>query len=165
MTTETEGAPSPGYHLWKAALRWKAAVKAALEPTGLTPTQFFALGAVGWATKGGGAAPSQRKVAQFAGLDLMTASQVLRALEGAKLVRREDDPADARSWCVSLTGDGRQALKKSAALVRAADEAFFGRLGARRETTVAALALLNTGATETDDDESPTRTAKARRKS
>lgn len=158
----TESTPSPGYHLWKAALRWKAAVKAALDPVGLTPTQFFVLGAVGWATKGGGAAPSQRKVAQFAGLDMMTASQVIRALEGAGLLRREDDPSDARSWCVSLTDGGRQALKKSAAVVRAADEAFFGRLGARRGATVEALALLNTG---DDDAEPPTRRSPARRKS
>lgn len=158
----TETAPSPGYHLWKAALRWKAAVKAALEPTGLTPTQFFVLGAVGWATKGGGAAPSQRRVAQSAGLDMMTASQVIRALEATGVLAREDDPADARSWCVSLTDEGRQALKKSAALVRAADEAFFGRLGAKRGATVEALALLNTG---DDDAESPARRFPARRKS
>src|ERR1041384_3291432 len=81
---------SPGYHLWQAALRWKNAVKTSLEKHDLTPTQFFVLGAAGWLTKTQPVPPRQKDVAEMAGIDLMTTSQVVRALEKAGLLARHD---------------------------------------------------------------------------
>lgn len=115
---------SPGYRLWTAAARWKAEVRDALTPHGLTPTQFFVLGAAGWLSRA--QAPNQREVAEFAGLDLMTTSQVVRALEKAKLLAREEDANDSRSWRLSPTTHGRHVLKAAALAVRGADERFFG---------------------------------------
>ncbi len=129
--TETGGPlASPGWHLWQAALRWKNAVRTALAPHGLTPTQFFVLGAAGWMERTAGA-PRQKDVAALAGLDLMTTSQVVRALDKAGLLARHDDPDDARSWRLSPTPAGRAVLKKAAAAVRAADAAFFAKIPAR----------------------------------
>ena len=44
---------SPGFHLWHASLRWTQEVARALRALGLTHTQFFLLGAVGWLTNKG----------------------------------------------------------------------------------------------------------------
>jgi DNA-binding MarR family transcriptional regulator len=123
MRDKTGPFASPGFHLWQAALRWKAAVKIALEPHDLTPTQFFVLGAAGFLSRS--APPKQKDVAALAGLDLMTTSQVARALEADGLLARADDPHDSRSWLVTPTEKGRALLKSAAAAVRAADAAFF----------------------------------------
>jgi DNA-binding MarR family transcriptional regulator len=117
---------SPGYHLWKAALRWKAAVRDALAPHGLTATQFFVLGAAGWLSRDDRAPPKQRDVAELAGVDLMTASQVVRVLEQSGVLARVPDPDDARSWRVLPTANGRELLRAAAARVRATDRSFFG---------------------------------------
>ena len=82
---------SPGFHLWHASLKWTQEVAAALKPLGLTHTQFFLLGAVGWLSKSQGHAPKQREVAEFAQLDKVMTSQVTRSLEGDGLIEREDD--------------------------------------------------------------------------
>lgn len=115
---------SPGYRLWTAAARWKSEVRDALVPHSLTPTQFFVLGAAGWLSRT--EVPNQRQLAEFAGLDLMTTSQVVRTLEKAKLLTRHEDPHDSRSWRLSPTAQGRSVLKAAALAVRAADERFFG---------------------------------------
>ena len=116
---------SPGHQLWKAALRWKAAVRDALAPHGLTATQFFVLGAAGWLSQGDRPPPRQRDVAELAGVDLMTASQVVRVLEAAGVLARVIDPDDARSWRVAPTPHGRELVRAAAARVRATDRAFF----------------------------------------
>lgn len=130
---------SPGFHLWHASLAWKSAVAKALEPHGLTPTQFFLLGAVGWHLKTRGEPPTQALAARAAGLDPMTTSQVLRALEKARLIERRDDPSDARSWRLELPPEGRARLVAAAAAVREADLAVFGPPGSEREALVAAV--------------------------
>lgn len=127
---------SPGYHLWKAALRWKAAVKDALAPHGLTATQFFVLGAAGWLSQGDRTPPKQRDVAELAGVDLMTASQVVRVLVDAGVLARVPDPDDARSWRVAPTERGRELVRAAAARVRATDRVFFGADDALARTLV-----------------------------
>lgn len=119
---------SPGFHLMHAALRWKAAAQSALEDTGLTATQFFVLGAVGWLTKTKGP-PTQREAADLAATDAMTLSQVVRALEGRGLVERLPDAADARVFRLRLTSEGEKAVKAASALVRSVDAAFFRDVG------------------------------------
>src|SRR5205085_11516571 len=116
---------SPGFHLMHAALRWKAATQSALEDTGLTATQFFVLGAVGWLTKTQGP-PTQREAAELAATDAMTLSQVVRALETRGLVERQPDATDARVYRLRLTAEGEKVTKASAAIVRSVDATFFG---------------------------------------
>ena len=117
---------SPGYHLWHASLRWTQEVARALQPLGLTHTQFFLLGAVGWLTKSSGEAPKQREVAEFAKLDKVMTSQVTRALEADGFIAREDDPSDSRAWRLSLTAKGKKAVQDAAALVLGVDAEVFG---------------------------------------
>lgn len=130
---------SPGFHLWHASLRWTQEIAQALQPLGLTHTQFFLLGAVGWLTKANGAAPKQREVAEFAKLDKVMTSQVTRALESDGLLLRKDDPIDSRAWRLELTAKGRQQLTEAVALVRGVDVRFFGKDAERLRDLLAGL--------------------------
>lgn len=130
---------SPGFHLWHASLRWTQEIARALKPLGLTHTQFFMLGAVGWLSKQNGAAPKQREVAEFASLDKVMTSQVLRALEGDGLLERKDDPEDSRAWLLSLTPKGRKLVVEAAAKVRQVDVEFFGKDAAKLREMLAVL--------------------------
>ena len=130
---------SPGFHLWHASLRWTQEVARALQPVGLTHTQFFLLGAVGWLTKSRGEAPKQREVADFAKLDKMTTSQVTRALESHGLLAREDDPADSRAWRLTLTAKGKKRLTEAVARVREVDARFFGADAAKLREALSKL--------------------------
>lgn len=130
---------SPGFHLWHASLRWTQEVARALQPLGLTHTQFFLLGAVGWLTKANGSAPKQREVAELAKLDKVMISQVTRALEAGGLLARRDDPADSRAWRLELTARGRKQLTDAVALVRGVDARFFGKDAERLRDALAAL--------------------------
>jgi DNA-binding MarR family transcriptional regulator len=117
---------SPGFHLWNASLRWTQEVARALQPLGLTHTQFFLLGAVSWLTKTHGAAPKQRAVAEFAKLDKVMTSQVTRSLEAEGLLTRDDDPQDSRAWLISVTPKGKKMFTEAVVRVREVDQRFFG---------------------------------------
>lgn len=116
---------SPGLLLWRVTLSWQRRVAAALKPLGLTHVQFVLLTSVWWLTHEGDEQPSQRRVAEFAGTDVMMTSQVLRTLEGKGLVGRHSDPADARSKVISVTVRGRDLARQAVHDVEAADEEFF----------------------------------------
>ena len=119
-------ADSPGFLLWHATLGWQRGLVAALKPLGLTHVQFVLLACVWWLNDaGGGASPSQRRVADQAGTDPMMASQVLRALEARGLVTRFTDPADARVRRLDVTPQGSKLAREAIRLVEAADETFF----------------------------------------
>ena len=140
----TGPAASPGFHLWHAALAWKAEITRALEPLQLTATQFFVLGAIAWLGKSG-APPKQREVAELSGSDAMTVSQVVRSLERAGLVKRTDDPDDSRSWRLAATAAGARTVKDAAARVRTVDDKMFARAELDRATLVGALQRLGHG--------------------
>ncbi len=134
---------SPGFHLWHAAMAWRAAVTEALGGK-LTATQFFVLGAINWLNKSG-EPPTQAAVSAFCGVDPMTVSQVVRALVSSKLLVREDDPNDTRSWRLKATAAGAELVSASAGRVREVDRRFFAGLDPR---TLAELEHLNHNAKE-----------------
>ena len=115
---------SPGFLLWHATLRWQRAMRAALAPHGLTHVQFVLLAAAWWLGEHE-APPSQRRLAEQAGTDVMMTSQVVRALEREGLVERPRDPHDARALRVSVTVAGRERVQAALAGVEAADAEFF----------------------------------------
>lgn len=128
---------SPGFHLWHAALAWRAAVQEALGER-LTATQFFVLGSIVFL--GRSEAPTQAAVARASGTDPMTTSQVVRALEARGLVARRDDPEDSRSWRLEATATGRALLRECGVLVREVDRRFFARVS---RTTMSDLEALH----------------------
>jgi DNA-binding MarR family transcriptional regulator len=95
----------PGFLLWHATLRWQREVAEALRPLELTHVQFVLLAGTAWLTAHGGP-PSQRELADHAGTDPMMTSQVARALERRGLVRRREDPRDARIRRLECTAEG-----------------------------------------------------------
>jgi DNA-binding MarR family transcriptional regulator len=125
MTKRSGPLASPGYHLWTASLRWTSAIAEELAPLDLTHTQFFVIGTLRWLTKTEGRAPKVREVADFASLDRMMTSQVVRALEERELITRKDDPDDSRAWRLFLTRKGETLFQQAIERVRAVDERFF----------------------------------------
>lgn len=127
--TEAAAAPagplaSPGYWLHHAALAWRRELGARLRDLDLTPTQFDVLGSLSWQSRGGDV--TQQMVADFAGIDRMMASKVVRTLEQRGYLERRAHAGDARALILTLTGEGRRVAAESTAHARAFDAALFG---------------------------------------
>ncbi|MER5915607.1 MarR family transcriptional regulator [Streptomyces sp. NPDC001982] len=115
---------NPGFLLWRVTLRWQRAVASALRPHELTHPQFVVLASAWWLGRDG-QPPSQRELAEHAGMDAMTASQVARALEGKQLISREQDPHDTRIKRLHVTDRGAALARQAIELVEAVDRDYF----------------------------------------
>ncbi|NUP52569.1 MAG: winged helix-turn-helix transcriptional regulator [Catenulispora sp.] len=115
---------SPGYWLHHAALVWRQVCESGLGQT--TYPQFNVLSAVSLLTGRDGSAPTQQQVADFARMDRMMASKVIRVLQDRALLVRAPDPHDARRQRLVLTEQGRSALRTCIDAARKADEEVFG---------------------------------------
>src|SRR5919198_4440160 len=103
MTTPTDiPPPSIGFLVWHLTLGWRAELDRALAPLGLTSAQYAVLASLHGLSQGG-ARPSQRELADFAGLEPMHVSKLIRALQRAGLVERTGNPSDTRAVQLSLT--------------------------------------------------------------
>ena len=132
---------SPGYLLWQVTNRWQRALRAALDPHGLTHVQFILLAGLGWLEAKEGEV-SQTRLAQFGRLDAMMTSQVLRTLARAGLVERAAHPRDHRAKAVRLTDAGADTLNRALPAVHEADRTFFESLGTDQATFVETLRQL-----------------------
>jgi DNA-binding MarR family transcriptional regulator len=133
---------SPGFLLWRTALRWQRLVTSALRPFNLTHVQFVLLASTWWLTRVAGETPNQRRLAEHAGTDAMMTSQVVRALEAKDLVTRSPDPKDSRAQCVAVTDEGAELARQAISVVEAVDEQFFSPAG-ERAGVLEALRLLS----------------------
>ncbi|NRQ32202.1 MarR family transcriptional regulator [Nonomuraea sp. NN258] len=104
-----ERIPSTGWLVWQVAVRMRASLDRALEPHGLTSTHYGVLASLQGLSQGG-RPPSQRQLADFAGLEPMHVSKVVRALEQAGLLERANHPGDTRAVQLTLTPRGAEAL-------------------------------------------------------
>ena len=120
-----------GLALWRASLGWRRAMQQALSEFQLTLPEYLVLGSLVRLSAGGDEAPSQRELSDDAGLDPMTTSQAVRALEKSGLASREVDGMDARRWRVLPTRKAVALLKRAAPHARAASATFFAPLGAQ----------------------------------
>src|SRR5262245_10457901 len=116
-------AESPGFLLWKISNAWQRRQREALQPYGLTHSQFVMLAAATWF--GASETLTQARLAQLTGIDPMTTSQVLRALEAAALIERGDHPTDPRAKAIAVTRTGRELARKAVVVVEENDAAFF----------------------------------------
>jgi DNA-binding MarR family transcriptional regulator len=106
MTTPTDiPPPSIGFLVWHLTLRWRAELDRALAPLGLTSAQYAVLASLHGLSQDG-ARPSQRELADFAGLEPMHVSKLIRALQHAGLVERGAHPTDTRAVQLSVTNRG-----------------------------------------------------------
>src|SRR5260370_37592743 len=81
-------AESPGFLLWKISNALQRRQRTALQPYGLTHSQFVVLATATWF--GAAETLTQARISQLSGIDPMTTSHVLRALEAALLIQRVD---------------------------------------------------------------------------
>ncbi len=128
-------AESPGFLLWKISNAWQRRQRAALQPFGLTHSQFVVLAAATWF--GASETLTQARIAQLTGIDPMTTSQVLRALEAASLIERGEHPSDPRAKSIMVTRAGRDVARKAVVVVEATDAAFFASLASDTPRLVA----------------------------
>jgi DNA-binding MarR family transcriptional regulator len=131
MTTPADiPPPSIGYLAWHLTLRWRAQLDRALAPLGLTSAQYAILASL-YGLSQGGARPSQRELADFAGLEPMHTSKLVRALQRAGLVERASNPTDTRAVQLGVTDRGVQVLTAARARVLALEEQRLAPLGGR----------------------------------
>ena len=114
---------SPGFLLWQITNRWQAAQRAALKPLGLTHVQFVLLASLTWLRSD--STVNQRDLADYASVDPMMTSQVLRTLEARDLVERTEDPNDKRAWSLTVTKKGMRLANRAIVVVEDCDGAFF----------------------------------------
>jgi DNA-binding MarR family transcriptional regulator len=125
---------SPGFLLWKVSNAWQRRQRAALQPFDLTHSQFVLLATATWF--GSKEALTQSRLAQLAGVDAMTTSQVVRALEAAGLLERRQHPDDPRAKAIVVTTSGRNKARLALVAVEETDEAFFKPVAATSRALV-----------------------------
>ena len=131
---------SPGFLLWRVANTWQRAQRAALQPLGLTHTQFVVLAVVTWF---GSEEPlTQMRISQLTGSDPMTVSQVVRTLVSSRHLRRTAHPTDTRAKVIQVTEAGRTLAQKAVGVVEAVDREFFEPLGAKQGALVTSFQRL-----------------------
>src|ERR1700716_838562 len=144
-------AESPGFLLWKISNAWQRRQRLALGTFGLTHSQFVVLATATWF--GATETLTQSRVSQLSGIDPMTTSQVLRALEAASLIERVDHPTDPRAKSIMVTRAGRDLARKAIVVVEETDAAFFGPLASDTARLVKMFQALVQGNERTDADE------------
>jgi DNA-binding MarR family transcriptional regulator len=125
---------SPGFLLWKVSNAWQRRQRAALQPFGLTHSQFVILATATWF--GASETLTQARLAELSGVDPMTTSQIVRALEAASLLERRDHPEDPRAKAIVVTASGREKAQKALTVVEATDAAFFQPVASSTERLV-----------------------------
>jgi len=127
-----------GYLVWHLSTKWRVAVDRALNRFGLTHAHYLVLGSLSEFSRGG-AKPSQRELADFAGLEVMYVSKLVRALEHSKLLRRADHPDEPRAFQLELTARGADLVVQAAAAMRELFDQLLIPIGGRTGKRNAAL--------------------------
>lgn len=121
---------SSGFLLWRVTNLWQREIKKALEPYGLTHSQFVLMASIHWLVL------QQREVTQVllsghTKIDPMTTSTVLRTLQVKGLVQRQEHLTDTRAKTVALTTSGKKLIAGAIKTVEAFDHEFFSVLGTK----------------------------------
>jgi DNA-binding MarR family transcriptional regulator len=136
--SEAPQGPTPGYLVWRLSTKWRVAVDRALAPLGLTHAQYVLL-ALLFGMQHAGLRPSQRELADHAGLEALYVSKLARTLEADGLIERTRDPQDTRTVRLALTGRGREAVRPAIAVVQVLLDRLLAPLGGRDDPRTAAF--------------------------
>ncbi len=118
---------SPGFLLWQATMTWQRLIKKALEPFGVSHSQFVIMAILLW-FKEHNYETTQALIINWSKLDKMTVSKALKKLVDQKWVHRFEHKIDTRSKSVSLTEEGKKLVCQLVPIVEHIDETFFGKL-------------------------------------
>jgi DNA-binding MarR family transcriptional regulator len=124
------GAPqnAVGFVLWRVMHRYQREVDEALRPLDLTHLQFVTLTLVAWLARSGEPV-GQPELARFGDIHPMQISNLLRALEEKKMVRRDALPGHALAKQVALTTPGLATVRRALPLVIDIQARLFGDEG------------------------------------
>ena len=128
---------SPGFLLWKISNAWQRRQREALLPFALTHAQFVLLATATWYCDS--ETLTQARLAQLSGVDPMTTSQIVRALESAALLNRHEHPDDPRAKAITPTSAGREKIRAALPVVEKTDCAFFAADAPRLTTLLKSL--------------------------
>jgi MarR family transcriptional regulator, organic hydroperoxide resistance regulator len=131
---------SPGFLLWKVSNAWQRRQRVALQPFGLTHSQFVLLAVATWF--GTTEHLTQARLSELSGVDPMTTSQIVRALEANALLARDDHPGDTRAKSIAVTAAGRAKAREALVAVEKADMEFFAVLEGNEARLVSILKTL-----------------------
>lgn len=116
-----------GYLLWQVTMRWQLQMNRQLRPVGITLTQFSLLAGLYWLSRQGEVVTQQR-LADYANIDKMMTSKILKTLERNGLVERHSHLQDGRAKQLRLTSPGETLLRQANAVVEQVDAHFFSSL-------------------------------------
>jgi DNA-binding MarR family transcriptional regulator len=119
---------TPGYLIWRVAMKFRTAVDRELAPLGLTHAQYTLLASL-YGRSRDGSRPSQRELADHVGLEPVFVSKLVRALESAGLLDRAAHPTDARAVRLELTETGTARARAAIDVVRTLTEQLTAPLG------------------------------------
>jgi DNA-binding MarR family transcriptional regulator len=142
-TTFKSAEDSPGFMLWKASNLLQRIHTQCLLELDVTPTQFSILTCLVYLSQSGPVTPSG--IVQHAGIDKMMVSDVLRALERKKLLKKETHPSDGRSFFVVPTALGVKLTNSAISKVEAIDAEFFRSVKDISEFHASLVALVKNG--------------------
>lgn len=114
---------SPGFLLWRVSNSWQREQRNALQPLGLTHTQFVVLAVASWFQEK--KLLTQARLSQLTGSDAMTISQVVRALEKSGYIQRVSHPDDTRAKVIQVSEAGKALAKRAIQVVEKTDKDFF----------------------------------------
>lgn len=86
-----------------------------------------------------GSTPTQRHLGATLGFDRTTTMKLMATLEQRGLVDRSPDPADRRSYILSLTTAGEDLRVRTAAVLKDCDDAFTDQLSSAEKATLRGL--------------------------
>jgi|ERR1700722_4028464 DNA-binding MarR family transcriptional regulator len=131
--------PTVGHLVWRLSMKWRTAVDSAVAPFGLTHAKYVVLASLREVTARG-AEPSQRELADFAGLDPVYVSKLAGGLERDGLIERRADAHDTRIARLALTQHGVSVIDGAIAVVHPLMHRLTGPLGGSGGRPLAALA-------------------------
>jgi hypothetical protein len=108
---DAEG-PTPGFLVWRLSIKWRVAVDRALAPLGLTHAQYVLLASL-FGMQHAGLRPSQRELADHAGLAALYVSKLARTKDsgtGTAFVFLHGNPGSSHLWRNVLPRMGRGRL-------------------------------------------------------
>jgi DNA-binding MarR family transcriptional regulator len=115
----------------KAYNVWHTKIKRELRRLDITHPQFVLMTTIAYLSQRD-AHISQARAAALANMDEMSVSQIVKTLIKGGYLSRRENPNDTRSYALSLTPKGSEAVKTALPVVEAIDKTFFDQLGAQK---------------------------------
>ena len=143
--TASLGAPqnAVGFVMWRVMHRYVREVDRVLRPFDLTHLQFTTLMLVAWMARTGQTG-NQAELARFGDIHPMQVSNVLRALEGKRLVLRTPAARNALAKVVAITPAGIKTLREALPQVIGVQERLFGAEGRPGGSLLGSLVRVDT---------------------